>query len=155
MRIGRIIQWSHHFSTTGQNPYEAFLASTKKELTIKRNPGRSSLGAEVLVPHIRVSREAVQDIFDSEEIKNKNVLLNVDSSHLLGMRRAVSLEYMDQNVYKGNSDPVDILNKRNPSKSITIDELALDQGVFAFTDPIFIQKARKDSVPIQSLLPEI
>ncbi len=62
---------------------------------------------------------------------------------------------MGQNVYKGNSEPVDILKKRNPSKYVTIEELALDQGVFAITDPIFIERAKIEGVPVQSLLGDI
>jgi hypothetical protein len=62
---------------------------------------------------------------------------------------------MNKNVYKGNSDPVDILKKQNPSSFVAPEELVLDQGTFALTDPIFIEKARKEGVPIQSLFSQI
>lgn len=71
------------------------------------------------------------------------------------MRRGVCLEYMNQNVYKGNSDALDVLKKRNPSTFVSPEELVLDQRVFALTDPIFLEKAKKDAVPIQNLAKEI
>lgn len=38
-------------------------------------------------------------------------MLNIDSSHLLGIKRLISLQYMNTNIYKGNGEAVDILQK--------------------------------------------
>lgn len=59
---------------------------------------------------------------------------------------------MNKNVYKGNGDALDILQKRNPTSFLLPEELKLDERVFSLTDPIFIQKAKELTVPIQSLL---
>jgi hypothetical protein len=55
------------------------------------------------------------------DIQNKNVLVNIDASHLMGIKRIVARQYLSKNVYKGNGDPVDILTKTNPSKFISLD----------------------------------
>ena len=102
MKIGAIIEKGFRFSTK-PSPFENFLSSAKTELSMKRNPGRNSLGSEIHVPNKKITREAALEFFEEKNIKNKVVLVNVDSSHLLGMKRLISLENLNANVYKGNS----------------------------------------------------
>lgn len=47
-------------------------------------------------------------------ISGKNVLINIDPSHLMGMKRLIFKSYLKTHVYKGQGDPVDILAKENP-----------------------------------------
>lgn len=60
----------------------------------------------------------MQDFFHSKDIKNKAVLINVDPSHLIGIKRNLALQYMNTNIYKGQSEPLDVLTKRNPASFI-------------------------------------
>jgi hypothetical protein len=91
----------------------------------------------VHVPHNALSREYVQDFFNKKDIKNKAVLVNVDPSHLMGIKRHISLQYLNTNVYKGNSDPLDILKKHNPATFVSMEELMFDANIFVMTDPFF------------------
>jgi hypothetical protein len=79
----------------------------------------------------------VQDFFHKKDIKNKAVLINIDPSHLMGIKRNVALQYMNANVYKGNSEPLDVLKKSNPASFVSMDELTFDSNIFAITDPLF------------------
>lgn len=62
---------------------------------------------------------------------------------------------MNKNVYKGNSDAVDILEKRNPTTFVSHEELLFNERVFAMTDPIFLEKAKEQALPIQAFLKQI
>ena len=44
-------------------------------------------------------------------ITNKKVLVNVDSSHMMGMKRVTARDYLEKNVYKGYGEPTNILTK--------------------------------------------
>ena len=96
--------------------FEKFLNTRANHLTFKRQAGRlnNSL-SEVFVPHHPLSRETVQAFFEKHDIKKKIVLINVDSSHLMGMRRLLIRQHFEKNVYKGQGSPVDELAKHNPS----------------------------------------
>lgn len=63
----------------------------------------------------------------------------------MGMKRLVSLQYLNKNVYKGQSEPLDILRKHNPTNFVATEELAFDQEVFAITDPLFTELAKSSS----------
>lgn len=54
--VGAILNKGFRYSTK-PNPFYSFLSSAKTELTLKRNPGRNSLGAEINVPNKKISRE--------------------------------------------------------------------------------------------------
>lgn len=62
MKIGTIIKKGFRFSTK-PNPFENFLSSAKTELTMKRNPGRNSLGSEIHVPNKKITREEAVEFF--------------------------------------------------------------------------------------------
>jgi len=70
---------------------------------LKRNLGRNSIGSEVYVPYKSVEKNKIESFFEEKNISNKNILINVDHSHLIGMKRLVIGEYLEQNVYKGHS----------------------------------------------------
>jgi hypothetical protein len=50
-------------------------------------------------------------------------------------------------------EPVDILNKKNPSAFISHEEIRFDTTIFAITDPMFLLKAEKEGLKVVDLLP--
>lgn len=85
-----------------------------------------------------MAREEVIDFFNKKGIIGKNVLINIDYSHLIGIKRLLCKQYLVNNVYKGHGDPVDILSKDNPSTFSDIEETVFDEGLFASTDPYYL-----------------
>ncbi len=73
-----------------------------------------------------------------KDIKAKNVLVNIDGSHIMGMKRLLCKNHLNTNVYKGYGEPVDILAKSNPVKFTKVEELIFDQNIFSNTDPYFL-----------------
>lgn len=51
------------------------------------------------------------NFFTSKNIKNKNVLVFVDGSHEIGIKRLISRQHYEKNIYQGYGEPVDILTK--------------------------------------------
>lgn len=78
------------------------------------------------------------------DIKNKNVLINIDASHLMGIKRIVARQFFAKNVYKGKGEPVDILTKANPSQFVSLDEISFNEQYFIGTDPTYLEKAKTD-----------
>ena len=75
-----------------------------------------------------------------KDIKSKNVLVNIDGSHIMGMKRLLCKNHLNKNVYKGHGEPVDILAKSNPVEFTRVEELIFDQHIFSNTDPYFLEK---------------
>ena len=73
---------------------------------------------EVHVPHNPLPREVIKAFFEKNSIKNQTVLINVEASHMMGMSRLMTKQYMVDNIYKGKEEPVDELTKLNPMLAI-------------------------------------
>lgn len=53
------------------------------------------------------------------EWKGSKIVLNIDPSHLIGIKRLMAKNHLEQNVYKGISEPENFYTKVNPSAEIS------------------------------------
>lgn len=66
------------------------------------------------------------------------MIMDVDSSHLLGVRRMLILEHLKKNVYKEIEQPIESLSQSNPQYQMKMQEIFFDDDVFFMTDPKFV-----------------
>jgi hypothetical protein len=110
----RLLRVVNCFST-GSEPFLEFLSQKKPSIQVKRGTMRTALGMDIAVTRDPVSRDEATEFMKKKGIINKKVLVNVDPSHAMGIRRILVKQFMETNVYKGHGEPLDVLTKDNPS----------------------------------------
>lgn len=110
----QLLKVFNSFSSKSE-PFLEFLASKAASIEVKKGSMRTALGMDIAVSRIPVSRAEATEFMKKKGITKKKVLVNVDSSHVIGMRRSLAKNYMEVNVYKGQGESPDILSKDNPN----------------------------------------
>jgi hypothetical protein len=94
MLVKYLARLSQNCSNTSQ-PFLDFLANTESGLSSKRGTHRS-VASDVFVTRNPVSRAEAISFMTKKNIVNKSVLLNIDQSHLIGMKRLLSKNYLEK-----------------------------------------------------------
>jgi len=79
---------------TDNQPFLDFLSNNTASLSAKRASQRVVNSQDVHVSRLAVTRDEATAFMTSRSIQNKNVLVCVDGSHLIGMKRLLSRQHL-------------------------------------------------------------
>ena len=113
-QINRTIARTSQLKMDNQ-PFLDFLNNKTSSLIPQRSQLRTANSQDIYVSHKGVSRDQATAFLTSKNITGKNVMVFVDASHTIGMKRLLIRYHYEKNIYKGHGEPVDVLTKENPT----------------------------------------